>query len=119
MASTLTELIYHVFFSTKDRKPMIRPNMRDELYYIGDIIIKQDAVLLQIGGIEDHLHIVIKVKPTHKLSELMQKIKRSASKWIKNKFESATKFGCRTIQSSGATLLLCHLQLSYKSLAIH
>jgi len=46
--------------------------MRDELYYyIGGIIIKQDAVLLQIGGIEDHLHIVIKVKPTHKLSELM------------------------------------------------
>ena len=72
MASTLIELIYHVFFSTKDRKPMIRPNMRDELYYyIGGIIIKQDAVLLQIGGIEDHLHIVIKVKPTHKLSELM------------------------------------------------
>jgi REP element-mobilizing transposase RayT len=72
MASTLIELIYHVFFSTKDRKPMICPNMRDELYYyIGGIIIKQDAVLLQIGGIEDHLHIVIKVKPTHKLSELM------------------------------------------------
>jgi REP element-mobilizing transposase RayT len=72
MASTLIELIYHVFFSTKYSKPIICPNMRDELYYyIGGIIIKQDAVLLQIGGIEDHLHIVIKVKPTHKLSELM------------------------------------------------
>jgi len=94
MGSTLTELIYHVVFSTKDRKPMINSNMCDELYlYIGGIIIKHDAVLLQIGGIEDHLHIVIKLKPTHKLSELMQKIKGSSSKWMNKKFGSAIKFG--------------------------
>lgn len=60
---------------------MMCPNMRDELYYyIVGLIIKQNAVVLQIGAIEDHLHIVIKVKPTHKLSELMQKIKGSSSK---------------------------------------
>ncbi|MCP4630854.1 MAG: hypothetical protein GY850_46200 [bacterium] len=59
MGSTLTNLIYHVIFSTKIRAPMINKEIKDELYrYMGGIIKGEGGVLIQIGGMPDHIHIV-------------------------------------------------------------
>jgi putative transposase len=81
MASTLTNLIYHIVFSTKMREPMITEKIRDELYwYIGGIIKEEGGVLLQIGGMPDHVHLVVKLKPVHTLSLIMRMIKGSSSK---------------------------------------
>jgi REP element-mobilizing transposase RayT len=83
MGSTLTNLIYHVIFSTKDREPAIIPEIRDELHrYLGGIVKGEGGVLLQIGGMPDHIHMVIKLKPIYALSEIMKKVKGSSSKWI-------------------------------------
>ncbi len=82
MGSTLTNLVYHIIFSTKGRDPMIIPEIRDELHrYLGGIVKGEGGVLLQIGGMPDHIHMVIKLKPVHALSEIMQKVKGSSSKW--------------------------------------
>jgi len=83
MGSTLTNLIFHVVFSTKNRKPIINNEIKDELYnYLGGIIKGEGAVLIQTGGMPDHIHIILKLKPVHSLSDIIQKIKGNSSKWI-------------------------------------
>jgi len=93
MGSTLTNLVYHVIFSTKGRKPVIVPEFRAELHrYMGGIIKGEGGILLQIGGMPDHIHLVIKLKPVQALSNIMQKIKGSSSKWINDQNRSSIKF---------------------------
>ena len=63
MASTLTNLIYHVVFSTKNRVNLIVPNLEAPLHkYIGGIIRGERGKLLTIGGTEDHLHILARFR---------------------------------------------------------
>ena len=83
MASTLTNLVYHVIYSTKNREPQISQEICGKLYrYIGGIARGENATLLQIGGMPDHIHMLLNLKPVHALSEIMKKIKGNASKWI-------------------------------------
>jgi REP element-mobilizing transposase RayT len=83
MGSTVANLLYHVVFSTKNRERLISAEIRDELYrYIGRIIAGENGILLEIGGLPDHIHIFLKLKPIHSLSEMMRKIKGSSSKWV-------------------------------------
>ena len=59
MGTTYTSLTYHVVFSTKYRRNTITPDIKDRLYeYIGGIIRAEKGVLLEIGGIEDHVHLL-------------------------------------------------------------
>lgn len=89
MGSTLTNLVYHIIFSTKDREPTIVPEIRGELYrYMGGIIKAEGGGLLEIGGMPDHIHMVVKLKPVHSLAEMMQKVKGSSSKWVYEKNDS-------------------------------
>jgi REP element-mobilizing transposase RayT len=93
MGSTLSNLAYHIIFSTKGREPTITPEIRDELYrYMGGIIKAEGGGLLQIGGMPDHLHMVVKLKPVHSLSEIMQKVKGGSSKWVNKKNRFLHKF---------------------------
>ena len=83
MGSTLTNLLVHFVFSTKGREPTIIPEIRDELYrYMGEIIKGEGGMLLEIGGMPDHIHIVLKLKPVSSLSEIMRKVKGKSSKWL-------------------------------------
>jgi len=93
MGGTYTNLIFHVIFSTKHRTPVILNDFKDELYaYIGGIVKGEDALLICICGMPDHIHMMIRIKPTHCLSELMQRIKGKSSKWINQKRFTASKF---------------------------
>ena len=93
MGSTLTNLIYHTIFSTKNREPMIIPEIRLDLHrYLGGILKREGGILLQIGGMADHIHMVFKLKPVHTLSAMMQKVKGSSSKWINEQNRLVDKF---------------------------
>jgi putative transposase len=60
MANTYTSLIYHVVFSTKNREKWIKPSMEERVWaYLGGIAREHDMVAQQIGGIEDHVHLVL------------------------------------------------------------
>ena len=94
MGSTLSNLLYHVVFSTKNREPSLIPAIRDDLYrYIGGIIKKEKGILIQIGGMPDHLHLVVKLNPAHSLSDIMKNIKGSSSKWINEQKILMGRFG--------------------------
>ena len=56
MASSLTNLLYHIVFSTKERIPLIHEDLEEPLYdYIGGILRGQRGILLEIGGMPDHV----------------------------------------------------------------
>ena len=83
MASTLTNLLYHIVFSTKDREPLIRPAFRDNLEkYIAGIIRNEGGILLGIGGMPDHTHLITKFKPDRSISDMVRLIKANSSKWV-------------------------------------
>ncbi len=93
MGSTLTNLLYHVIFSTKGREPIIIPEIRDDLHrYMGGIIKGEGGVLLEIGGMSDHIHMAIKLRPVHSLSDIMKKVKGNASKWLNEQNRLTDRF---------------------------
>jgi putative transposase len=83
MPSTFVSLNYHVVFSTKDRIPQIAASWETRLHeYLGGTIKGLGGVSLQVGGIEDHVHLLFGLKPTHCLSDLMRELKRTSSIWV-------------------------------------
>jgi len=76
MGTTYTSLTYHVVYSTKYRRKTIRPDLKDRLYeYIGGIIRADKGVLLEIGGIEDHIHLLAGFPPVISVSDMVGGIK--------------------------------------------
>lgn len=105
--STFTSLNYHVVFGTKLRMPSIVPPFQDELYsYIGGIIRGEKGVLLEIGGMPDHIHILAAFHPAISVSDMLKKLKGNSSKWanekheLKLKFEWQKGYGAFTVSSS-------------------
>jgi putative transposase len=89
MSQTLTNLLYHIIFSTKNRENLISNKLREELYpYIGGIIKNEKGHLLSIGGMDNHIHLLTKFSPVNTVSYMLQHIKGSSSKWIHEKHEN-------------------------------
>ena len=83
MASTLTQILLHVIFSTKNRVPLIPAEREADLYsYIGGICRYRDCVLMEMNGTADHVHMLLSLSKTIALSDLMLNVKRESSKWM-------------------------------------
>jgi putative transposase len=83
MAGTFSRLLYHVVFSTKSRTRFIEPRLRTELYpYMEGIIRRQGGWLLSLGGMPDHVHILLRLKPDFAIAELVRLVKGGSSKWV-------------------------------------
>ncbi|NJY64190.1 IS200/IS605 family transposase [Salinimicrobium sp. CDJ15-81-2] len=86
MANTYTQIHIQVIFAVQNRQSLIRNNWEAELFkYITGIIQNNGHKVLQINGMPDHVHILIGMRPTQALSELMKQVKHDSSKWINNK----------------------------------
>ena len=86
MAQTLVSLTVHVIFSTKNREPLITPEIEPELFaYIGGILNSNESRLLDAGGTADHVHVLISQSKNLALSSLMKDIEKDSSSWIKTK----------------------------------
>lgn len=83
MASTFSNLLYHIVFSTKGRAPLIFKDIETSLYaYMGGIVRGEGGILLEIGGMPEHVHLVAKLKPIVAVADAVQKVKGRSSKWI-------------------------------------
>jgi len=83
MPNTYSQIYLQVVFSVKRRQNLIQKNWREELYkYICGIVNGKDQKVYAIGGVEDHIHILISIKPNIALSDLVRDIKANSSKWI-------------------------------------
>ena len=93
MARTYTKLIYHIVFSTKERIPLIAPEIRDRLYeYLGGVIRGEKGSLMEIGGMPDHVHILARFGAAIAVSEMLKRIKGS-SKRLRRLFGQSERAG--------------------------
>lgn len=94
MAQTLTRLLVHIVYSTKNRNELILPAVEADLHrYIGGICRNLESPALGIGGTLDHVHLLVGLSKSTALSQLVMVIKKESSKWIKTKDASLRRFG--------------------------
>jgi REP element-mobilizing transposase RayT len=86
MANTYTQIHLQFVFAVKYRAAIIHKSWRDLLFqYITGIIQNYNHKVICINGVEDHIHILIGMRPTQSISDLLQDIKGGSSKWINEK----------------------------------
>jgi len=83
MPNTYTQIHIHTVFAVQNRESLIDESWREQLYqYITAIIQNHGHKVLATGGTADHVHILIGLRPTQALSDLMRDVKRNTSEWI-------------------------------------
>ncbi|MEQ8416274.1 MAG: IS200/IS605 family transposase [Imperialibacter sp.] len=93
MPNTYTQIHLQIVFAVKYRQGLIEKAWKDDLYkYITGTIQSYDHKMLAINGVEDHIHILIGMRPTQSLSDLLQDIKSGSSKWINDNKLTKRKF---------------------------
>ena len=86
MPNTYTQIYIQFVFAVHSRDNLISAEWRDELYhYIAGIVRKRQNLVLAIGGVENHIHMLVGMNPVASPSALMADVKRSSSKWINDK----------------------------------
>ncbi len=83
MANSYSQVYIHFVFAVQGRANLIRPQWSERLYqYITGIVRKKGHKLISIGGVEDHIHILIGTTPDESLSKIVQGIKANSSRFI-------------------------------------
>lgn len=86
MANTYTQIHIQLVFAVKFKKALIGSDWESRLFeYIIAIVQNHKHKVLAINGTADHIHLLIGLRPDQSLSELVQKVKASSSKWINEK----------------------------------
>jgi REP element-mobilizing transposase RayT len=116
MAHTLTNLLTHIIFSTKDRRATIGPEIRPGLHaYMGGIIREVDGTALAIGGTGDHVHILASLPPALALADALRLIKANSSRWMHEKagrrlFSWQAGYSAFSVSRSNATRVIHYIQ---------
>ncbi len=93
MSQSFTNLLYHIIFSTKNRRPIITIDHQPRLYeYIGGIVRGVGGISLGINGMEDHVHLVAKLRPDLALSDVLRELKSNATGWMHEVFPRLRDF---------------------------
>lgn len=93
MAQSLVKNYLHIIFSTKLRTEFIDKKIENELFsYIATICKDYDSPAIQIGGTDDHIHILLNLSRKFAIMKVIQEIKAHSSKWIKTKGKKYENF---------------------------
>lgn len=80
MAQTYSNILFHIVFSTKNRRPMITADLQPRLYdYIGGIVRGDNGMLHEIGGTEDHVHLLVRWRTDESVATLLRNVKSHSS----------------------------------------
>ncbi|MCL2064940.1 MAG: IS200/IS605 family transposase [Candidatus Cloacimonetes bacterium] len=83
MSNTYTQLYIHIVFAVQNRMSLIKDEWKDRLYkYIIAIVQNEGHKMICIGGMSNHLHLFIGIKPSQSISSIVQRIKQKSSLWI-------------------------------------
>jgi REP element-mobilizing transposase RayT len=84
VAQTLGNVVVHLIFSTKQRKPLIEPDIRSSLFaYLGGIVREMRGTALIVNGTCDHVHMLIGIRPAHSIADIARIVKTNSSGWIR------------------------------------
>ena len=84
MPQSLSLVIVHIIFSTKDRRPFITPETRPKLHsYLASVARNAGCEAFRVGGVADHVHLAVRLARTMTIADLVETLKTSSSKWLK------------------------------------
>ena len=93
MADTFFSLNVHCVFSTKNREPLLVGEIKDRLWAFMGGIAKQNKITpLCIGGVADHVHMLVSLPTTLSVAKAVQLIKGGSSSWVHGTFDSLRHF---------------------------
>ena len=93
MARSVSLLLVHVVFSTKDRAPVLDEAVRPELYaYLATVVRNNECECFRVSGIADHVHLAIRLNRGANVAGLVAELKTSSSKWLKSQSPRLAKF---------------------------
>ena len=121
LANTYSQIYVHIVFAVKGRQNLIGTEIREELHkYITGIVTNRDQKLLSIFCMPDHTHILIGLKPSISISDLVRDIKAGSSKFIndkkliKGKFSWQEGFGVFSYSRSQIDTVIKYIQTQEK-----
>ncbi|HRF00706.1 MAG TPA: IS200/IS605 family transposase [Pirellulaceae bacterium] len=81
--ASYTSLTYHIVFSTEHRRPIIHRRLESELHSLfGSLFRERDGLLIAAGGVEDHVHLLGRIRPRHAVAEVIRDLKSFSSGWL-------------------------------------
>ena len=97
MSHTYTNLLSHVVFSTKDRQPLINPELKPRLLgYMNGIVNETGGKVLSSNAVQDHLHMLWELPPKSSLSDAMRILKANSSRWVNETWGRVQPFAWQT-----------------------
>ena len=85
---------YHCVFSTKERRPLLPSGLSERLWpYLGGIARQNRMKAIAVGGMPDHVHILLFLPSTLSIAKALQLIKGGSSKWVHDNFPEHWRFG--------------------------
>jgi REP element-mobilizing transposase RayT len=97
MANSYISLYIHYVFSTKERQPLLTPEIQERVWsYMGGIARKNKMKALSVGGTKDHVHLLMSLPATVSVSKAVQLIKGGSSRWIRDQIENMENFSWQT-----------------------
>jgi REP element-mobilizing transposase RayT len=112
MPQSLSSILVHLVFSTKNREPFITPAIESELHpYMATVLRELKSPSLAIDGSNDHVHVLFSLARVVTVADLVEELKTSTSKWIKTKghefrnFHWQTGYGAFSIGQSNLEIL--------------
>jgi len=116
MPQSLSRLLIHLVFSTKNRERLLTPSIQTELHpYLAGTLDNIQCPSLQVGGVEDHVHVLFGLSRTRTVAEVVEILKTSSSKWLKTKdlrladFHWQSGYGAFSVSQSDADAVVAYI----------
>lgn len=116
MPQSLSLVIVHVIFSTKERRPLLAPDTRPHLHaYLATVARTAGCEAYRVGGVADHVHLAIRLSRTISIADLVETLKTSSSKWAKTQspdlaaFSWQRGYGCFSVGPTDLDALCAYI----------
>lgn len=113
MSHTSGNVLLHFIFSTHQRRPLIGEFRRDLFAYIGGIVRELDATALAVNGAADHVHMLVRVRPSQSAAEMARLVKTNSSRWVREKwkpdFAWQTGYGVFSVSESNSGAVMKYI----------
>jgi putative transposase len=114
MSHTYSQNVLHVIFSTKDRQKNISPELQPQLWaYVAGVCKKLEIHIHAVGGIKDHIHLLIQVPPSLSVAKAILTIKSNSSRWANeqgHKFAWQQGYGAFSVSSSNIPAVVQYIR---------
>jgi len=117
LPQSLSNLLTHVVFSTKGREATLTGAAGAEIHpYLAGALNNTNCPTIQVGGVSDHVHLFFRLARTASLSEVVETVKTTSSKWIKTKgreyadFHWQSGYGAFSVSQSDADAVITYIR---------